>query len=107
MFKHLGPAQTELCYEEAMEVELILRGFKNIRRQVPHPIWYKDFIVGVGYKDIVLDDDYVIELKAVSNLSLRDEAQVKKYLIEGQTGFLINFNPSREMAEVIVIEKPS
>lgn len=105
VFRVLGSGHTEQCYEEALEVEFILRGYSNIRRQVPCPIEYKGYIVGAGYIDIVLNDEYVIELKVVTNISLKDEAQLRKYLNDKQIGFLVNFNPSREMSEVIKIEK--
>ena len=107
VYRHLGSGHTEQAYEEAMEVELMLRGYSNIRRQVPSPIIYKDHMVGVGYIDIMLNDEYIIELKVVAGISLKDEAQVRKYLIDKQIGLLVNFNPSREMAEVITIEKPN
>jgi len=100
VFKELGPCQTELCYEEALEVELMLRGFCNIRRQVPVSIFYKDHLVGVGYIDILLNDKYVIELKVLGNIRLTDEAQVRRYLVGDREGFIINFNPMRNTAEV-------
>lgn len=104
VFSHLRSSQTEQAYEEAMEVELILRGYSNIRRQVPHPILYKGYVVGAGYIDIILNDIYVLELKVVNNISIKDEAQVQKYLNKDQVGYLVNFNPVREMVEVAVIE---
>jgi GxxExxY protein len=106
VYKGLGAGHTELAYEEALEVEFLLRGFCNIRRQVPSPIYYKEHLVGVGYIDIILNDLYIIELKTVQAVSIRDEAQLRKYLTTPEhIGLLINFNPSREMSEVIRVCK--
>src|SRR5258707_10549966 len=94
VFNELGTGHSEAVYESAMVVEMGLRDIGGpIVRQVPCPILYKGYIVGVGYIDIMVGDYLLVELKAVAKLSYRDELQVRKYLLgSGMAhGLLINF----------------
>ena len=108
VFRVLGTGHTETVYEAALEIELMERGFKHIRRQVPCPIYYKGYSIGVGFIDMELEDEkYLLELKTVAKLNGKDEAQVRKYLYDGQIGLLINFNCSSGELEVIKVEASS
>lgn len=103
VFYELGSGHSEAVYEAALEVELLNRGF-DVRRQVPCPISYKGVVVGVGYIDILIGAQYVLELKVVTKLTDKDETQVKKYLEGNQKGILINFNPLGAVEVVNVSE---
>lgn len=93
VFDELGTGHSEAVYESAMVVELGLQGMGPVSRQVPCPIIYKGFTVGIGYIDIVVDNLIAIELKAVAKFSNRDEMQLRKYLLGSglDYGVLINF----------------
>lgn len=104
VYDELGTGHTESIYEAALEVELSygLWNVGPVRRQVTCPIQYKEWIIGSGLIDILVGGALVVEIKAVSKLSYKDEAQVRKYLVGSNTdrGLLINFGPDLEIVEV-------
>ena len=90
----LGPGLLESAYEECLCVEL---GLRNIRfaSQVQLPVAYKNHRVDAGFRlDIVVENQVVVELKAVERLMPIHEAQLLTYLRLGSfpTGLLLNFN---------------
>jgi GxxExxY protein len=89
----LGPAFAESVYEEALAVELALRGVP-LQRQVPVAVHYKGYLVGEGKLDLLVDRRLVVELKAVEALAPLHFSQVLAYLRASkcQLGLLINFN---------------
>ena len=91
--RHLGPGFLEAVYEQAMMVELAIRGLK-VRRQVPIALSYKGHALPTGQLDLLVEDVLVVELKAVERLSPIHTAQLLSYLKAGafQLGLLINFN---------------
>lgn len=91
--RRLGPGYLEAVYEEALGVELGLRGV-SFERQVPVWMEYKGHRVGEGRLDLLVEDQVVVELKAVDVLAPIHHAQVISYLkATGKTlGLLINFN---------------
>lgn len=104
VFNLLGAAHSEAVYEAAMEIELIERKLGNIKRQVPCPIYYKGYLVGIGYIDILINNNIIVELKSVAKLTNKDKTQLEKYMagMALKDGLLINFNPSLEKVEVVV-----
>jgi GxxExxY protein len=89
----LGPGFLESVYEEALCVELKLRGIP-FERQVNHGVDYKGHHVGDGRLDLLIDKTLIVELKAVEELVPIHTAQVISYL-KGtgyRLGLLINFN---------------
>lgn len=94
VFNELGTGHSEAVYESAMVIEMGLRDIGGpIVRQVPCPILYRGYNVGVGFIDIMIGTFLLIELKAIAKLSNRDEMQVRKYLLGSgmKNGLLINF----------------
>ena len=91
--RHLGPGFLESVYEDALAVELELRGI-DYRRQVPVSICYKGRPVGKGKMDILVENKVVIELKTVDTLLPLYQAQLLSYLKATGLGLglLINFN---------------
>jgi GxxExxY protein len=92
--RHLGPGLLESAYEECLCLELKEAGISH-RRQVPLPIVYKGMRLDCGYRmDIVVEDELVIEIKAVERLLPIHEAQMLTYLrLSGvRAGLLMNFN---------------
>jgi GxxExxY protein len=90
----LGLGLLESTYETCLCHELTL---KNIpfERQKTLPIRYKDVTLDAGYRlDILVNNQLVVELKAVDALTTVHEAQLLTYLKLGewQVGLLINFN---------------
>ena len=89
----LGAGFLESVYEEALCIELQLRGIP-FASQVAVALNYKGRIVGQGKLDLLIGNSLVVELKAVDTLAPIHSAQVISYLkVTGhQLGLLINFN---------------
>jgi len=89
----LGPGFLEAVYEDAMMIELELRGIA-VQRQVALPLSYKERPITSGQIDLLVEGELVVELKAVESLHAIHTAQVLSYLRAGdfQLGLLINFN---------------
>lgn len=90
----LGPGLLESVYEECLCVELGLRDLR-FTSQVELPVEYKDRRIDIGYRlDLIVEDNVVVELKAVERLLPIHEAQLLTYLRLGgfSTGLLLNFN---------------
>lgn len=92
--KELGPGLLESVYEVCLMKELIAQGLK-VRRQVALPVYYKGENIGIDFKiDLLVEEEVIVELKAVENLLPIHEAQLITYLklSEMHLGLLINFN---------------
>ena len=89
----LGPGFLEFTYEEAMAIELTLRGIPYTS-QVPVPVIYKGHPVGQGRLDLLVSDTIIVELKAVEVLAPIHSVQLLSYLraTGHKLGLLINFN---------------
>ncbi len=90
----LGPGLLESAYERCLAQELSLAGLK-FELQRPQPVHYKGAQLDCGYRlDVVVEDEIIIELKAVDEFQPIHEAQLLSYLkLSGKRiGLLINFN---------------
>lgn len=89
----LGPGFLESCYEEALCVELLLRGIP-FERQTAVALDYKTHRIGEARLDVLVSGDLIVELKAVDGLAPVHTAQVISYLrmTRRKLGLLINFN---------------
>lgn len=89
----LGPGLKEEVYEKALEVELNQRDIV-VQRQYPLPVKYESEQVALFYLDLFVEDQVVVEVKALSHQLTNDElAQVINYLTAtgAQVGLLFNF----------------
>lgn len=97
IFEELGTGFNEVVYQKALEVELRLCGI-NYERERIIPIIYKEHQIGIGRADIIVDNQIILELKAVANLtnSGKELKQLEHYLnYTGiDKGMVINFNQS-------------
>ncbi|HXJ61361.1 MAG TPA: GxxExxY protein [Verrucomicrobiae bacterium] len=76
----LGPGLLESAYEACLAYELRKRGIKALT-QAGLPVIYDDVQLGVGYRiDLLVDDEVIVELKAVDEVSPIHEAQLLSYL---------------------------
>lgn len=109
MHRHLGPGHAESVYENALAVELGLRGI-SFERQAGFRVDYKRQQVGEGRIDLLIEGVLVVELKAVDHFSEVHISQALSYL--KATGhalaLLINFNVPVLMRGVkrIVLNRP-
>ena len=84
----------ESVYEQCLCYELSQLGV-SFKRQVDLPVSYKGIKLGCGYKmDLVVEDQVVLELKAVDQLLPIHTAQLLTYLkLSGKrVGLLLNFH---------------
>jgi GxxExxY protein len=91
--RHLGPGLLESAYEECLCYELGEHGL-TFRRQVPLPVVYKSIRLDCGYRmDVVVENQVILEIKAVERLIPIHDAQVLTYMrLSGiNTGLLLNF----------------
>ena len=91
----LGAGFLEKVYENAMMIELKKAGL-NVEQQHNIPVYYDSTIIGDYYADIIVENEVILELKAVENLTKIHEVQLVNYL-QGtgiEIGLLINFGSS-------------
>jgi len=92
--RHLGPGLLESVYEDCLCHELRLRGI-GFQRQVPLPLAYKGLSLDSTYRlDLLVEDQVVLESKAVDQTLPVFRAQLLSYLrLSGKrVGLLINFH---------------
>jgi GxxExxY protein len=89
----LGPGFLESVYEEALAIELGLRGVPYVR-QAAAAVQYKGHLVGEGKLDLLVNGKLIVELKAADSILPIHSAQVISYLKATgcRLGLLINFN---------------
>ena len=91
----------ESAYEAAMKYLLELDGYK-VERQVALPIYWDDVKLDQTYRmDLVINDNIIVELKAIQFVSDEQRKQLKNYLniTHYPYGMLINFSPDRIYSE--------
>lgn len=92
--KEMGPGLLESVYHECLVKELSLRSIK-LNTMVAIPLQYKGYSLNKDYViDILVEDEIIVELKAVEAILPVHEAQIISYLklADKRLGFLINFN---------------
>ncbi len=78
--RHLGCGFAEPIYQDALEIELALRGIP-FQREGEVTVFYKEKELRNKYKpDFICFGEVVVELKALSTLSGTEELQVLNYL---------------------------
>lgn len=90
----MGPGLLEKIYECCLMKEFELRGIKAVS-QVEIPLKYKGFELEKTYSiDIIVENEIILELKAVETVLPVFEAQLISYLklSDKKLGLLINFN---------------
>ncbi len=99
----LGVGFLEKVYENALAYELKRSGL-NIEQQFPISVNYEEVVVGEYFADLLVENDVIVELKAVSALDPSHFSQCMNYL--KATGYkvalLINFGTSKLQVRRIV-----
>jgi GxxExxY protein len=92
----LGFGFLETVYERALLLELQNRGLKA-ESQLPVRVFYKEQEVGTYKVDILVENEIVLELKAITTLRVEDELQLVNYLqaTKKEIGLLINFGSQK------------
>jgi len=91
--RELGHGFLEAVYQEAMEIELSDRDISYVP-QLSLPIYYKGKRLQKEYvADLVCYDQVIVELKALTQLTGKEESHILNYLKATglRVGLLINF----------------
>jgi GxxExxY protein len=88
----LGPCFLESIYKNALFHELRLCGI-SAKPELEVEVTYKDLIVGRHRLDLFVEDEVVVELKAISGLAEIHIAQALSYMkaTQVEVGLIINF----------------
>jgi len=91
--KNLGPGLLESIYESALCYEFKDNNIKY-EKQIIVPIIYKNQKLGEHRLDLLVENEIIVELKAVDRMEAVFEAQLLSYLkiTNKKLGLLINFN---------------
>ena len=91
--RNLGPGLLEVVYKDALEIEFKANNLP-FEREKEFSIEYKGVILPHKfYADFIVNEDIVLEVKAVKEVSGEHTAQVLNYmkLSESEIGLLVNF----------------
>jgi GxxExxY protein len=95
--RELGPGLLESAYQQCLAHELHLEGIPFTMEQTM-PVEYKGLHLDCGYRlDFLVDQQVVLELKAVDAVTDVHRAQVLTYLklAKVRRGLLLNFHTMR------------
>jgi len=88
----LGNGFQEVIYQRCLAIELKKAGL-GFARELEQEIFYEGIHVGTRRADFVIENDIIVELKALVNLEDVHLAQAKNYVVayDKPIGLLINF----------------
>ncbi|MBN8705511.1 MAG: GxxExxY protein [Bacteroidetes bacterium] len=88
----LGNGFQEVIYQRCLAIELEKAGLL-FGREIEQDIFYDGTLVGTRRADFVIENEIIVELKAVINLEDVHLAQAKNYVVayDKPLGLLINF----------------
>ena len=96
VYNILGGGHKEIIYQKALALELKKLEI-SFEREKSLTISYDDVNVGIYRPDFVVNDNIIIEIKAVDFMPKDYEVQLLNYLKSTKLplGFLINFGPRK------------
>ena len=95
--RELGPGLLESIYTHCLKSELESRGVV-VQCKIPMPLVYRGAALDKYFElDMLIENEIIIEAKAVETMHPVYEAQIISYLklSDKKLGFLVNFNVSR------------
>ena len=103
----LGPGFLEKVYENALLIELRKLGI-YARQQVKLPVLYEGQQVGLYFPDLWIENQLIIELKAILTLAPEHEIKLIHYLAATgiENGLLINFGDTVQVKRKFREYKP-
>ena len=99
----LGSGFLEKVYENALAIELAEVDLK-VEKQKQIQVFYRAQLVGDYFADLVVEDDVIVELKAVKCLETVHFAQCQNYLkaTGKKLGLVINFGAEKVAVRRVV-----
>ena len=94
--KYLGIGFQEVIYQRALEIEFLKTGI-SFQREKEMPIFYDQTIIGTRRVDFLIDNDIMVELKALTQLEDVHIAQLINYIeaYKVKIGLIINFGAKK------------
>ena len=108
VYNQLGSGFLEKIYQNAMVIEAAKKELQ-IKAQHPIKVYYDGKIIGDYIADLWVNEQIIVELKAVQSLTREHEIQLVNYLAATgvETGLLINFgSPSVQVRRKFRTFKP-
>lgn len=100
--RSLGNGFQEVIYQRALAIEFKINGLLS-QREIEQDIFYKSTKIGTRRVDFIVENDIIVEIKALISLENVHLAQTKNYLnaFNKPTGLLINFGaPSLQFKKI-------
>ena len=103
----LGSGFLEKVYENSLTIELRKQGI-YARQQVKLPVWYEGQQVGLYFPDLWIENQLIVELKAIVALAPEHELKLIHYLAATRidNGLLINFGDAVQIKRKFREYKP-
>ena len=102
VYNTLGYGLSESVYQKALTLEL-KQHFNIVETEKSVPIVFLNHEITVLRADIVINNEYILELKATATkLTDKDENQIKRYMeiLNINNGILVNFSKDLEIKEI-------
>ena len=99
VYNQLGPGFLEPIYQEAMEIETLVRKIPYKPQQDIHVIYKGRPLKKFYTADLICYEKIIVEIKALERLTSREQAQLLNYLkATGMSiGLLINFGSEKDL----------
>jgi len=106
VYNELGYGFLEKVYEKAMMIELKDMSLERKRQQAVE-VKYKNQNVGDYFPDIIVEDEVIVELKAIKNIIEDHEIQLVNYLkaTDIEVGLILNFGPKPQITRRVLTEE--
>jgi GxxExxY protein len=100
----LGPGFLESVYEKALRLALTKRGICWAHQREVR-IFFDDVEVGIHLLDLIVEEQIIVELKAVKTFDDIHFAQLKSYLkaTNLHVGLLLNFNAPKLVFKRVIL----
>jgi GxxExxY protein len=102
VYNELGYGFLEKVYQNSMYIELKNKGYQ-VEAQNKIKVYYKGTEVGEYYADLIVENQVILELKAVDYIVKDFENQILNYLrsTDCEVGLLLNFGKKPEFRRKI------
>ena len=96
LYNTIGHGHLEKFYQNGMRAAFEAMGLK-FKEQVYAPLKYKDKVIGRGFRDFLVEDKIIVEIKKGEHFSKTHIEQVFEYLVTNkiELAILINFGLDR------------
>jgi GxxExxY protein len=104
VLNELGNGLQEKVYENALCVELTSRGLR-FAQQRRFPVFYKKVQVGMFIPDLLVEDQVIVDLKTIEQITDQEAGQVLNYLriTKLRLALILNFQHARLQTRRVIL----